>query len=174
MKKKATAALTTAFAGVAVVVGLAGPASAGTPSTPNQRFNLAIQFDADRTTTSCTVVASGVIQGTGTCTIHDVSENVGRVRLVLPGGTVTLRVREVASTDDFDEARCVNRFTSTERFRIVNGTGAYAGASGSGTEVSGGIFTAPVTPQGCDFANGSGFVGVSATATVSLGGSGSA
>ena len=162
-----------ALAGIAGVVGLAGPASAGTPSTPNQRFAVSIHFGADGTET-CTVAASGVIQGTGTCTITDVSETVTRVRLIFPDGTVTLRVRGVAETSDFDEATCTDRFTFRERFRIVNATGAYAGASGSGIDTGAGIFSAPVTPQGCDFEHGTARIGVAATGTVSLGGSGSA
>ncbi|MDQ6797158.1 MAG: hypothetical protein M3011_03870 [Actinomycetota bacterium] len=152
--------------GAAMLVGMAAPASA---ATNNQRFTIVAKFSANGPT-SCQVVATGPIQGTGTCTIDEVSNIVTIIHVMLPNGTVDIRAKETKSTDQFNEAACVDTFTFTENFRITGGTGAYAGASGSGTDTGQGVFTAPRTPQGCDENSGSGFVVANAIGHVNLGG----
>lgn len=157
--------------GAAMLVGTAGTASA---ATGNQQFTIAARFGADDTATSCQVVATGPIRGTGTCTITDVSNTVTLVHIVLPGGTVDLRAKQFDSTDNFTPEACVDQFTFQERFTIVGGTGAFANATGSGTDTGSGVFTAPRTNKGCAFEQGSGFAVVTATGHVSLGGGGAA
>lgn len=164
MRKKITGVLM----GAAMLVGMAGTASA---ATNNQQFTIAARFGPDNTT-SCQVVATGPIHGTGTCTITDVSNTVTLVHIVLPGGTVDLRAKQFNGTDNFNQRACVDQFTFQERFTILGGTGAFAGATGSGTDTGSGVFTAPRTNKGCDQNQGSGFAVVTATGHVSLGGGG--
>ncbi len=152
--------------GAAMIVGMAGPASA---ATNNQQFKIIARFNGNDTT-SCTVIATGPIQGAGTCTITDVSNNVTDVHLMLPGGTVDLRARQFDGTDDFNQQACLDKFTFKENFRITGGTGAYAGTTGSGIDSGSGVFTAARTPQGCDPNQGGGFAVVTATGHVNLAG----
>jgi len=152
--------------GAALVVGMAGPASA---ATNNQRFTIVARFSNDQTT-SCRVVATGPIQGAGTCTTSFEDDNVTLVHIVLPNGTVELRAEQVSGTDQFNQAACIGTFTFIENTRIVGGTGAYAGATGSGTDSGHGVFTAARTPNGCDQNQGTGFVAVKVTGHASLGG----
>jgi len=155
-----------ALMGAAMLVWMAGPASA---ATDNQRFTISARFAGD--TNRCKVVASGPIQGTGTCTVDDTSETVTVIHLMLPKGTVEITATEVQSSDQFNEAACVDRFSFRETFEITGGTGAYAGANGSGTDTGNGVFTAKRTPQGCDGNQGRGVVAAHLTGHVSLGGS---
>jgi len=62
-------------------------------------------------------------------------------------------------------------FTFKENFKIIGGTGAYAGATGSGTDTGHGVFTAQRTPQGCDDSQSSGTVVATIVGHVNLGGS---
>lgn len=155
--------------GAVALVAMAGPASA---ATNNQRFTIVAKFANDETV-ACRVVATGPIQGTGTCTTSDEGHNVTLIHIVLPNGTVELRAKEVSSTDQFNQAACVATFSFKENFRIVDGTGSYAGATGSGTDSGHGLFTAARTPDGCDPNQGTGVVAVNATGHVRLGSGGS-
>ncbi len=152
--------------GAALLVGMAGPASA---ATDNQRFTVTARF-AGNTTTSCRVVATGPIRGAGTCTVDQVSETVTILHFMLPNGTVDLRFKQTQSSDNFNEAACVDTFSFTETFKITGGTGAYAGATGRGTDSGHGVFTADRTPNGCDPNQGTGVVAVTITGHVSVGG----
>jgi hypothetical protein len=167
MRKKLTGVLM----GAAMLVGTAGTASA---ATDNQQFTIAARFGPNGGATSCQVVATGPIHGSGTCTVTDVSNKVTLIHIVLPNGTVDLRAKEFASTDTFTRKACLDQFTFQENFTIVGGTGAFANATGSGTDSGSGVFTAPRTSQGCAFEQGSGFVVATATGHVSLGGGGGA
>ncbi len=155
--------------GAAMVVGMAGPASAG---TNNQQFKIISRFNVvnGNDTSVCRVIATGPIQGTGTCTTTDVSDKVTDVHLLLPGGTVDLRATEFDSTDNFNQQTCSDTFTFKEHFRITGGTGTYAGVTGSGTDTGTGVFKGARTAQGCDPNQGRGFVTVTITGHVSLGG----
>ncbi len=153
--------------GAATLVGMAGPASA---ATDNQQFKIIARFTGNDTT-SCQVIATGPIHGTGTCTTTQVTNTVTDVHIILPGGTVDLRARQFDGTDNFNLQACLDKFTFKENFRITGGTGAYAGTTGSGIDSGSGVFTAARTPQGCDPNQGGGFAVVTATGHVNLGGS---
>ncbi len=155
--------------GAAMIVGMAGPASA---ATNNQQFKIVTRFSVvnGNDTTSCQVIATGPIQGRGSCTISDDVGGVTDIHLILPGGTVDLRATEFDSTDNFNQQACVDTFTFKEHIQITGGTGAYAGVTGSGVDTGRGVFIAPRTPQGCDPNQGHGAVMVTVTGHVSLGG----
>jgi len=152
--------------GAAMLVGVAGPASA---ATNNQRFQIFARF-AETGNTACRVVATGPIQGAGTCTVDQVSDTVTILHLTLADGTVDLKFNQVQSSDHFNEAACTDTFSFRETFKITRGTGAFARATGSGTDTGSGVFTAPRTPQGCDQNGGRGIVVVNVTGHVNLGG----
>ncbi|MGI8776256.1 MAG: hypothetical protein ACR2LJ_02460 [Acidimicrobiales bacterium] len=150
--------------GAAMLVGVAGPASA---ATNNQQFEIVVRFNGNDTA-SCRVIATGPIQGVGTCTTTDVSNNVTDVHLILPGGTVDLRARQFGGTDSFNQQACVDTFTFKENFRVTGGTGAFAGVTGSGVDIGRGVFTAARTAHGCDPNQGRGSVLVTVTGHISL------
>jgi len=149
----------------ATLVGMAGPASA---AAGNQRFTIVARF-AETGNTACRIVAVGPIRGTGTCTVDQVSETVTILHVTLPGGTVDLKLKEFQSSDDINEQACIDNFTFKETLKVTGGTGAYANASGSGTDTGSGIFAVDRKPGGgCDESHGHGAVVVNATANVKL------
>lgn len=84
------------------------------------------------------VVAAGPIHGTGTLTEHVVKETphggVLAATIKLPDGKVRLRVHDRESMR-LDLRSCTARQVGHGTWTIVSGTGAYRGASGSGTFV---------------------------------------
>jgi hypothetical protein len=55
----------------------------------------------------------------------------------------------VVTEVEVDPATCTGRFATVGEFTIAWGTGAYAGASGSGRFCEQGIFNAVPAPWGC-------------------------
>jgi hypothetical protein len=76
-----------------------------------------------------TVVASGAINATGEDVVISDTED----RFVFPAGTLTVTHAAVRSKDHFKDKQCSGSFRETGRYVITEGSGAYAGASGSGT-----------------------------------------
>lgn len=158
--------LTRGTAGVALglLVLAAAPASAAT--TGSQRFTFLIREAPDES--SCQVAAAGPISGVGTCVLDEQSEEVTVVHVTLPTGTLELTVTNVEHSSQFNQQACVFRFTETETFTITGGTGAYAAATGSGTDVLQGVFVLPRSADGCDRSQERGVIVARATGTASV------
>jgi hypothetical protein len=153
--------------GAGMLVAMAGPASA---ATNNEQITIVARTTGD-TTTSCQAVATGPITGVGTCTTTDLGPNTTLVHVMLPNGTVDIKARQVSSSDQFSPTACVDRFTFREKFTVTGGTGAYAGATGHGTDVGNGVASIPRNSQGCDFSQpDTAVIVVTATGHVSLAG----
>jgi hypothetical protein len=153
-------------AAVAVaLVGVAAPATA--QMAGNEHFVIIARL-GNFGVTSCRVAATGPVSGAGTCTVDQVSETVTVVHLLLPGGTVDLTATQTENSDQFNPQTCVGRFTFTESWEITGATGAYAGATGSGTDKGTGVFHGP--PQHCDPSQSTGQIVARGTGTVSIGG----
>jgi hypothetical protein len=140
------------------LAGWAIPASAATTGT--QRFTFIVRDSASGE--SCTVIATGPISGAGTCVLEDVSEEVTVVHVTLPGGRFDFTATSVDEQDDFNEQACIFRFTANESFEISGVSGAYATATGSGSDTIRGTFF------GCSEETASGFIVARATGTVTV------
>ncbi len=149
----------------AMVVGLAGPASAVTGS---QRFTVLFSGETGK------VFAAGVINGAGTdvelsSTDNPDGSSSGVDQFVFPQGTLTVTHFENPGEFSFNPRSCVGRFSFTGTFTVTGGTGAYAGATGSGTDVGSGVFVAKRNPDGsCSEEEAFSNVVVRATGTLSV------
>jgi hypothetical protein len=120
--------------------GLVGSASAQTRT--NQRF--VVLFSGTESAPG-RVVATGPIRGVGTFEETD-DENV--VRFVFRNGSVTLAAPTENEDDEFNERTCSGSFTFSGPWEIIEATGAYEGASGSGTFEGRGRFFGERAPGG--------------------------
>jgi hypothetical protein len=99
------------------------------------------------------VTARGAINGIGVVT----EENTlnpdgtfhGTLRFLFLLGSVTAPFTGVVTDVHVDPATCTGRFSTVGEFTIASGTGAYAGATGSGRFTERGVFNALPTPSGC-------------------------
>ena len=134
----------------------------------NQRFTVIVSGRGEDGFDVARVVASGPIRGVGT---FEETEDPEVVRFVFPRGSVLLDVPNAEESDDFNERSCSGSFTFSGPFTIIEGTGAYAGAEGSGTfEGRGRYFGRPTADGECSFEDNFFFFIVNAKGTVNLAG----
>ena len=156
-----------AIMGVALgVVGFAGTASA--QARTNQRF--IVLFSGSNGNETSRVIASGPIRGVGTFE-ETTDEDV--VRFVFPNGSITLNAPAEEEDEQFNERTCSGSFSFSGPWEIIEGTGAYQGASGSGTFEGRGKFFGERAPGGgCseDEEAGSFFLRVEVRGNVTVGG----
>ncbi|MDQ4071232.1 MAG: hypothetical protein M3203_17445 [Actinomycetota bacterium] len=147
------------------VLGSAGSASAQTGT--NQRF-IVIVSGSDGNETS-RVIAIGPIRGVGT---FEETEDEDVVRFVFrDGSSVTLYAPSEEEDEQFNERSCSGSFTFSGPWEIIDATGAYEGAEGSGQFEGRGIFVGErARGGGCSEDEDSGFfflrVNVSGNVTV--------
>ena len=123
------------------LVAYSGNASAQTGTS--QRFIvLASGTDGNETTR---VVATGPIRGVGT---FEETEDEDVVRFVFRNGSVTLNAPSEEEDGQFDERTCSGSFTFSGPWEIIDATGAFAGASGSGRFEGRGRFVGERAPGG--------------------------
>ena len=161
--RRVTGAFIAGAVGLATFVGLAAPASA---VTGTQRFIVVVRSGPGQE--SCTIIATGPITGAGTCVVEDVSEEETVVHATIGGSAFDVTATTQSATSDFNEQACVFRFTLTETFVVKGVSGAFANASGSGTDVVTGTFVAPKTASGCSDEAASGVIVGRGTGTVTL------
>ena len=139
-------------AAVAVgVLGLAGTASAQTGT--NQRF--LVLFSGSGGNETSRVIATGPIRGVGT---FEETEDEDVVRFVFKNGTVTLNAPSEDESEEFNERTCSGSFTFSGSFQIIDATGAFEGARGSGRfEGRGKFFGERLPGGGCSEDEDSGF-----------------
>ena len=154
MNKLASALLTA----TALVMGLAGPASAAT--TGAQRF---VIIDTGPEGTPGTAVLSGPVTGVGT------SVDVGTDgTIALAGGTISVHHPQTSVNDVFNPATCILTIDEAGPYEITGGTGTFAGISGSGTDTVQGTVVFGRTPGGCSQAPIGTVVVVRASGTTTL------
>ena len=122
-----------------VLLGAAGPASAK-KMTPNQRFVISNVNDVG------VVTASGPISGVGL----DLEDSETHSTFKFTNGSVSITHIDSSSKDNFNDSTCTGRFSGKGNWTIDSGTGAYAGATGSGTYTFRGVASALKTKDGCD------------------------
>ncbi len=148
---------------VAGMVLTAVPVSAQTGG--NQRFTVIISGRGEGTPDISRVVAAGPIRGAGT---FEETDDPDVVRFVFPQGSITLDAPSTEESEDFNERTCSGSFTFSGPFTIIEGTGPYEGATGSGTfEGKGRFFGRPTADGGCS-EDGFFFLIVKVKGTVSL------
>ncbi|HVL27683.1 MAG TPA: hypothetical protein VM390_06020, partial [Acidimicrobiales bacterium] len=113
-----------------VLLGSTAPAVAAT--TGRQTFVVVLRDDTS------TVYGSGPISGIGT--FSEDPNNSDLVTFTFPDGSVTLAAPSTEESESFNEVACVGRFSFGGDYTIAHATGAYAGATGSGTFSGTGIF----------------------------------
>lgn len=146
MKKSAAALIT-----ILAALGLASPAaSAQPPNTANQTFTIEFQGGG-----SGELTASGVVTADGRAIPHGLHD----ATFALPGGTVSITHDETRTSDSFNPTTCVESFTETGTFHIIEGTGRYAAATGGGTSSNSGQDHLRATRNGCS-TDGSSFSAV--------------
>ncbi|MFP5317317.1 MAG: hypothetical protein ACLGI2_03370 [Acidimicrobiia bacterium] len=141
-----------------VLAGQAAPAVAAT--TGSQSIILVIRDDV------ATAYATGPISGVGTFVEHP--ENPDLVTFVFEDGSVTFEAPSDEEDESFNELACVGRFTFSGDYTIVEGTGAYEGATGEGEFDGRGLFVGAHTDEGCSEEGGSFFLFVRVTGTTTL------
>lgn len=133
----------------AILVATAAPAMAATSGS--QTFVVAFR------NTTGTVGAFGVINGSGQV-VNVVPEVINpdftfveTDRFILSGGTIDVRFAGKVDPSAFspDPRTCVARTTGSGAWRIVGGTGAYAGATGRGTFTFPAVLLYGPTAHGC-------------------------
>ena len=141
-----------------VLGGQVAPAAAAT--TGEQTLLLVVRDDV------ATAYATGPISGVGTFT--EDPDNLTLVSFIFEDGSITLFVPNDEEDESFNELACVGRFTFSGRYTIVEGTGAYEGATGEGEFAGRGIFVGERTDEGCSEEGGSFFLFVRAEGTTTL------
>lgn len=149
------------LAGMALSLGaLLGFSSPALAVTGSQTFVAFGNF----TDPVATVIGSGPISGSGSATqIGPESE-----RDVYPSGTVVLNHPVTSESESFDPVTCVGRRTFAGTYSLEQGTGAYAGVSGSGTFEGQAYFLTERTAEGCSEDLAFSFYFLRATGTTTL------
>ena len=106
-------------------VTVAGPVSAAPSRVGTESFSLT----GDINVPGGTVVASGVINATGTDIVVSDTEDLFDFGAA---GTITVFHSPLHSTDHFSEKKCTFSFKEKGTYVFGNGTGEWAGYSGSG------------------------------------------
>ena len=137
MRKLLTVAVTAAAA--AVLASGTGLAVAAThhdaPARPAASGTEHFQLMSDNNSNRDALVASGAFTAGGV----DI-QGKGNVDLVkLPGGTFKITHRQTGGTQHFNPRTCLMVIKQTAGYMLSDGTGRYAGISGSGTATVNGI-----------------------------------
>jgi hypothetical protein len=154
--------LVTMVSGVALLVGMAAPAAAAT--TGAQTFTFVYIGNGD----TATVAGAGPIQGSGgSVVLTDDGQGNGIDKVTFKKGTFFVDHQDTSTTRSFNEKTCIARFSGTGTYTLSGDTGAYAGATGSGTYSYRGTFFGTRTATGCSD-NGTVITVVKATGTTTL------
>lgn len=132
----------------ALVAGIPAAASAA-PVTGPEDFTIVVTGNRPQLFTT-----EGTLNATGTAVpviMNGVNGGVDEIQL--PGGTFTLTLQNTVSSTGgggpLDTATCVSTFDGTGISTISDGTGRFAGISGTGTYTFHGTFIGTGTPPNC-------------------------
>lgn len=131
----ALAAACTALAAMPVAAATAPASQAAAASGPPNQVFSTISLTAHGTERPMTVVGSGAITAEGRTSERSLGHDLLRLTLRFPTGTLVLRTRENLTWKP-DFAACLATGRGGASWRVVGGTGAYAGATGSGRYVN--------------------------------------
>jgi hypothetical protein len=123
-------ALTTAITGLAMLTAAGGASLAAASTAAARSATLHLQFmSTSPTSNTDTVIATGLVTAGGT----DVegAHNVGVLRL--PGGTIRARHSAGTGPQSFNPRTCLLTVSLHGTYKLLGGTGRYAGITGHGT-----------------------------------------
>jgi hypothetical protein len=123
--------LLAAAATTAVAVTVTGVAAASASPVTGQAVSGIeyVQIMSTSATGPASAFARGVCAGGGLARLDDGSGGT----IVFPGGTIVLSHRPAKSSSHFYPGGCLSLISQSGSYRIVGGTGRYAGISGHGT-----------------------------------------
>lgn len=136
-----------ALAVATATVGLAAPSALASPAAGTERLTVLIRSGPSGDTSQ--VIATGPVTGVGTLTFAHVEgqEAVGAT-VELPQGTLSVLSTQLTDNSNPNFTSCVNRFSGTSALRVIGGTGAFAGATGTGTGTDQGFAVAARNADG--------------------------
>ena len=120
--------ITSAAVAAAATALLGGTGIAAASSHAAATKTEAFQLMSTSGTNKASVIASGAFTagGVGTAGAHNTET------LTFANGSVKLVHKKISGSQHFDPATCLLTGTETDSYTLGNGTGAYAGISGSG------------------------------------------
>ena len=123
-----------AAAGIATVTGVAGVTGvAAASAAPAARQAVSgteyVQIMSTSATGPASAIARGAFTAAGQARLGDARTGT----IVFPGGTIVLSHRAGKNSAHFYPAGCLSVISQSGSYRIVRGTGRYAGISGHGT-----------------------------------------
>jgi hypothetical protein len=120
------AAATAAIAATGITAASASPATH--QATPGTEY-IQVMSTAPTTPGPASAIARGVFTAGGQARLGDA--RIGAI--TFPGGTIVLSHRAAHGSSHFYPAGCLSVVSQSGSYRIVRGTGRYAGISGHGT-----------------------------------------
>ena len=129
MRKSVTFALAAAAAAITVTAGVTTASAAPTASHTASGTEYIQVMSASVTPGPASAIARGVFAAAGQVRLGDAKDST----ITFPGGTVVLSHRPAANSSRFYPEGCLSVVSQTGSYRIVRGTGRYAGISGHGT-----------------------------------------
>ena len=152
-----------AVAGAGALMIAAPSAASAQPAKAHEHFTIIFKGSGD---VPGTIIASGQFNAVGRVThIPDSDDSTA----VFPGlGTFVIHLTDTGGTDSFNELTCVEQFTFTDTQTFSDGTGRFAGISGTGSSSGRGTFVARRTPTGCNRDDSVGVVVVQGDADLTL------
>jgi hypothetical protein len=132
MKARRMAAV--AALGAAMVLSGTTAAPAGAQTSGTERFTLTATFPQSGHTLRGKGTYTGLVNGNGTFTAGE-GDHFGAT-LRTPKGSLHLDVTSGPSNDRFNPGACLLSFAGTDTFDVVGGTGAFKGATGSGSDTT--------------------------------------
>jgi len=129
MRKHVKLALAATAAAIATAAGVTA-ASAGPTATHTASGTEYFQVMSTATAPGpASVIARGVFTAAGQTRLGDAKVS----SITFPGGTIVLSHRQAHGSERFSPASCLSLVSQSGSYRIVRGTGRYAGISGHGT-----------------------------------------
>ena len=134
MRKHVKLALAATAAAIATAAGVtaAGVTAASAGPTATHTASGTEYFQVMSTATAprpASVIARGVFTAAGQTRLGDAKVS----SITFPGGTIVLSHRPARNSSRFIPAGCLSLISQSGSYRIVRGTGRYAGISGHGT-----------------------------------------
>jgi len=129
MRKTVTFALAAAAAAITVTAGVTAASAAPEGSHAASGTEYIQVMSASVAPGPASVIARGAFTAAGKARLGDART----ATITFPGGTIVLSHRPVTGSSRFYPGACLSLISQSGSYRIVRGTGRYAGISGHGT-----------------------------------------
>jgi hypothetical protein len=129
MRKSVTFALAAAAAAITVTAGVTAASAAPAASHAASGTEYIQVMSASVTPGPASAIARGVFAAAGQARLGGARNGT----ITFPGGTIVLSHRPATNSSRFYPGGCLSLVSESGSYRIVRGTGRYAGISGHGT-----------------------------------------